>query len=171
VRRIKLGHVAAVEQGDMLALQVTVKALFDGDLVEETLPEFLKRRFVVMMVGNLEGVDALEGDVSGVVDECFSAPENIDNTLLWMLVMSDENNVEDYIDNFRKMKFREIIPVSDLADLLIYFSREKKVKGNDTPGFDFLLEYQHDGVDEFDHFCVTNVLLYIQKSKEVQMEF
>ena len=38
-------------------------------------------------------------------------------------------------------------------------------------GFEYLLEYEEEGIHEADQFCFTNVLLYIQKSKEVQIEF
>ena len=98
-------------------------------------------------------------------------PEKIDNIILWMLLMSNEDIVEEYIDEFNKIKYREIIPVSDLADLLLYVVHLKKVKNIALDGFDYLLEYKHDGIDEMDHYCVTNVLLYIRKSKEVEMEF
>lgn len=100
-----------------------------------------------------------------------NAPEKIDNIILWMLLMSNEDIVEAYIDAFGKKKFREIIPVSDLADLLLCAVHLKKVKNIELEGFDYLLEYQHDGKDEVDQYCVTNVLLYIQKSKEAEMEF
>lgn len=99
------------------------------------------------------------------------APEKIDNIILWMLLMSNEDIVEEYIEEFDKTKYREIIPVSDLADLLLYVVHLKKVKGIELDGFDYLLEYQHEGKDEFDHFCVTNVLLYIEKSKQINLEF
>ena len=103
--------------------------------------------------------------------ERVKAPEKIDNIILWMLLMSNEDIVEAYIEEFDKTKYREIIPVSDLADLLLYIVHLKKVKGITLDGFDYLLEYEHPGKDEFDHFCVTNVLLYIEKSKQVDIEF
>jgi len=99
-----------------------------------------------------------------------NAPEKIDNIILWMLLMSNERIVEAYIDEFGK-NFRDIIPVSDLADLLLYAVHLKKVKNIELDGFEYLLEYEHEGKDEFDQFCVTNVILYIQRSKEVQIEF
>ena len=100
-----------------------------------------------------------------------NAPEKIEPIILWMLMMSDEDIVDTYIDKFGKKKFREIIPVSDLADLLLYTVHLYKVKHIEPDGFAYLLEYEHDGKDEFDQFCVTNVLLYLQKSKEVEIEF
>jgi hypothetical protein len=48
----------------------------------------------------------------------------------------------------------------------------KKVKNIELDGFDYLLEYQGDGgIEEVDQYSFTNALLYIQKSKEIQMEF
>lgn len=100
-----------------------------------------------------------------------NAPEKIEAIILWMLLMSDEDIVDTYIYKCGKKKFREIIPVSDLADLLLYIVHLYKVKNVELDGFSYLLEYEHDGKDEFDQFCVTNVLLYIQKSKEVEIGF
>ena len=102
--------------------------------------------------------------------ERVKAPEKIDNIILWMLLMSNEDIVEEYIEAFDK-PFLEVIPVSDLADLLIYIVHLKKVKGITLDGFDYLLDYQHGGKDEFDHYSVTNVLHYIEKSKQVDIEF
>ena len=99
-----------------------------------------------------------------------NAPEKIDNIILWILFMSNEAICEEYIEEFDK-NFREIIPVSDLADLLAYIVHLKKVKDIELDGFDYLMEYKHGGIDEMDQYCFTNVLLYIQQSKEVQMEF
>ena len=76
----------------------------------------------------------------------------------------------DYSDEFKK-GFRDIIPVSDLADLLLYVVHLKKVKNIELDGLDFLLEYQEEGIEEVDQFSFTNTLLYIQKSKEVEIEF
>lgn len=98
------------------------------------------------------------------------APENIDNIVLWMLWMSNEDIVDDYISAFKK-KYREIIPVSDLADLLLYAVHLKKVKNVELEGFDYFLEYQEEGKAEMDQYAFTNVLLYAQKSKEAAMEF
>lgn len=99
-----------------------------------------------------------------------NAPEKIDNIILWMLLMSDEDICLKYRREFNK-EFRMMIPVSDLADLLLYTVHLKKVKNIELDGFDYLLEYQHDGKDEMDQYCVTNILLFIQKSKEAEMEF
>jgi len=84
--------------------------------------------------------------------------------------MSNEDICDEYIDEFDK-EFREIIPVGDLADLLLYVVHLKKVKNIEVEGFDYLLEYKKDGIEEMDQYAFTNTLLYVQKSKEVQIEF
>jgi hypothetical protein len=99
-----------------------------------------------------------------------NAPETIDNIILWILLMSNEDICLKYRRAFNK-EFRMMIPVSDLADLLLYAVHLKKIQNIDLDGFDYLLEYQHDGKDEVDQYCFTNVLLYVQKSKEAQLEF
>lgn len=99
-----------------------------------------------------------------------NAPSKIDNIILWILLMSNESICDDYIEEFDK-GFREIIPVSDLADLLIYIVHMKKIDNIELDGFDYLLSYNHDGIQEMDQYAFTNALLYIQKSKEVEMEF
>lgn len=99
-----------------------------------------------------------------------NAPRKIDNIILWILLMSNEGICCKYISQFDK-DFREIIPVSDLADLLFYSVHLKKVKNIELDGFEYLLEYEKEGIEEVDQYCFTNALLYIQKSKEVQMEF
>jgi hypothetical protein len=99
-----------------------------------------------------------------------NAPEKIDNLVLWVLLMSNEDIVEEYIDEYGK-NFREIIPVSDLADLLIYAIYLKKLQNVELDGFKYLLEYEHPGIEEVDQFAFTNVLLYVEKSKQVQIEF
>jgi hypothetical protein len=99
-----------------------------------------------------------------------NAPQKIDNIILWILFMSNEDICEEYIDEFDK-DFREIIPVSDLADLLVYVVHLKKIKNIELDGFDYLLNYKHEGIDEVDQYSFANVLLYIQKSKEVDIEF
>jgi len=99
-----------------------------------------------------------------------NAPQKIDNIILWILFMSNEDICEEYIDEFDK-NFREIIPVSDLADLLVYVVHLKKIKNIELDGFDYLLECKHEGIDEVDQYAFANVLLYIQRSKEVDIEF
>lgn len=99
-----------------------------------------------------------------------NAPQKIDNIILWILLMSNETICEEYIEEFDK-DFREIIPVSDLADLLLYSVHLKKVKNVELDGFDYLLAYNNAGIEEVDQYAFTNALLYIQKSKEVPMEF
>jgi hypothetical protein len=55
------------------------------------------------------------------------APERIDNIILWILLMSNEGIGSKYIREFKK-DFRKFIPVSDLADLLLYIVHLKKVE-------------------------------------------
>jgi len=99
-----------------------------------------------------------------------NAPENIDKVILWILFMSNEDIVDEYISEFNK-GFREIIPVSDLADLLFYSIHLHKIKNIQLEGFEYLLEYDHGGIEEIDQYSFTNALLYVQKSKETQIEF
>ncbi|MDF1883624.1 hypothetical protein JHD49_06705 [Sulfurimonas sp. SAG-AH-194-C21] len=100
----------------------------------------------------------------------IEVPEKLDKIILWILLMSNETVCEDYIDEFKK-NFRDIIPVSDLADLLIHVIHLKKVQDIELDGIDFLLKYEKECIEEVDQFAFTNALLYIQKSKEVEMEF
>lgn len=99
-----------------------------------------------------------------------SAPEKVDNIILWILLMSNEYICRDYISTFDK-DFRKIIPVSDLADLLLYTVYLKKIKENELDGFDYLLGYKEDGMEEVDQFAFTNIFLYIQKLKDAPIEF
>lgn len=98
------------------------------------------------------------------------APQKIDKIILWILLMSNETICCDYNDAFGK-KFRDIIPVSDLADLFLYSVHLKKVKNIELDGFEYLLEYEEEGIDIMDQYAFTNALLYIQRSKEVQIDF
>jgi hypothetical protein len=98
------------------------------------------------------------------------APERIDNIILWILLMSNEGIGSKYIREFKK-DFRKFIPVSDLADLLLYVVHLKKVKNIELDGLDYLLEYEEEGIEVMDQYAFTNVLLYIQKSKECLMRF
>ena len=84
--------------------------------------------------------------------------------------MSNEDICCEYISNFDK-DFDDLIPVSDLADLLIYIVFFKKVKNIELDGFDYLSKYEEEGLEEVDQFSFTNAFLYIQKLKEVKIEF
>lgn len=97
-------------------------------------------------------------------------PQKIDNIILWILFMSNEAICDEYIDEFDK-DFRDVIPVSDLADLLFYVVYLKKVKEIELDGFDFLMQYKHEGMEDVDQYSFSNALLYIQKLKEVPLEF
>jgi len=98
------------------------------------------------------------------------APEKIDNIILWIVFMSNEDIVYDYINEFNK-DLNDSIPISDLSDLLFYVIYLKKVKNIELDGFDYLGEYEEEGLEDVDQFCLTNTFLYIQKSKEVQIDF
>ena len=101
-----------------------------------------------------------------------NAPQKIDKTILWILLMSNEGICDDYISEFNK-NYREIIPISDLADLLLYVIHLKKVQNIELEGFDHLVESEEAGIEEVDQYAFTNALLYIQKlkEKEVEMQF
>jgi hypothetical protein len=99
-----------------------------------------------------------------------NAPKKTDSLILWILFMSSEEICSDYIDEFDK-DLMDIIPVSDLSDLLIYSVYLKKVKDIELYGFDYLSDYNGESIDEVDQFSFTNLFLYIQKSKEVAISF
>ena len=99
-----------------------------------------------------------------------SAPQKIDNLVLWILFMSNEDICSDYIDGFDK-DFEDEIPMNDLADLLLYIAHLQKVQNIALEGLDYLLEYEDGNIEEVDQHSVTNVLAYIQKSKQVAIEF
>ncbi len=152
---------------NMHTYQIAEQVLDDyrnNKLTDERI-DFLKAQVDEQLEELSENQELYEGFLKKV-----NAPETIDNVILWILLMSDEDIVETYIDEYGK-KYREIIPVSDLADLLLYVVHLNKVKNTTLEGFDYLLEYEHGGIDEMDQYCVTNVLLFIQKSKEPQIEF
>jgi len=98
------------------------------------------------------------------------APEKIDNLVLWILFMSHEDICSDYIDEFDK-DFEDEIPMNDLADLLLHIAHLQKSQNIEFDGLDYLLEYEAGDIVEVDQHCVTNVLAYIQKSKQVAIEF
>lgn len=98
------------------------------------------------------------------------APEKIDKIILWILFMSSEDICSEYIDSFDK-DFNDTIPVSDLADLLLYLVFLKKVKHTELEGFDYLSDYEKEGIADVDQYALTNAFLYIQKLKEVQIDF
>lgn len=102
--------------------------------------------------------------------EEVNAPQKIDNIILWVLFMSNEDICCEYINKFDK-DFRDIIPVSDLSALLFYIIYLKKVKNVELDGFEYLSEYEEEGLEEVDQYSFTNAFLYIQELKEVKMEF
>lgn len=102
--------------------------------------------------------------------EQVDAPQEIDNIILWILFMSNEDICSDYIDEYDK-DFSDNIPMSDLADLLIYTVYLKKVENTTLEGFDYLDDYEENDIEDVDQFALTNAFLYIQKTKEVQIDF
>ena len=100
----------------------------------------------------------------------IEAPKKIDNLVLWILLMSNEDICCKYISEFDK-DFEETIPLFDLSDLLFYIVYLNKVKNIELDGFDYLLEYKEEGMEEVDQCSFTNAFLYIQKLKEVKIEF
>ena len=99
-----------------------------------------------------------------------NAPQKIDKLILWILFMSNDDICCDYIDKFDK-DFEDEIPMNDLADLLLYLAHLQKVQNIELDGVDYLLEYEEGQIEEVDQHSVTNVLAYIQKSKQVEIEF
>ena len=106
---------------------------------------------------------------NGFLNE-IDAPDQLNDIILWILLMSNEDIVRDYINEFNK-NLKKVIPVSDLADLLLYTAYLQKVKKSESEGYDFLSTYYEEEMEEVDQYAVTNVLHHIQQSKEVQIEF
>jgi len=132
---------------------------------------------------SLERIDTLVKQANEQIDEIsqnkeiydtflkqVNAPQKTDKIILWMLFMSNDDICSEYISEFDK-DFSDTMPVSDLADLSIYVIHLHKVENINLDGFDYLIEYEEDGIDDMDQYAFTNVLLYIQKSKEVQIDF
>ncbi len=143
----------------------TVLDNYTNDKLTEERIDFLKTQANEQLDEISQNKDIYDSFLNKV-----NAPKKIDNIILWILLMSNENIVDEYIDEFDK-GFREIIPVSDLADLLVYSVHLKKVKNIELDGFDYLLEYENGGIEEVDQYAFTNVLLYVDKSKQVEIEF
>ncbi len=99
-----------------------------------------------------------------------NAPQKVDKIILWILFMSNEDICSEYIETLDKA-FTDSIPISDLADLLVYSVYLKKVKGTHLEGFDYLDSYDKGEIEDVDQFALTNVFLYIQKTKEVEIDF
>ncbi|MBT5935965.1 hypothetical protein [Sulfurimonas sp.] len=144
------------------------KSVLDG-YKNENLSEERINFLIEQANEQLDEISQKKEIYSGFLNK-INAPQKIDNIILWILLLSNETICCDYSDEFKK-GFRDIIPVSDLADLLLYVVHLKKVKNIELDGLDFLLEYQEEGIEEVDQFSFTNTLLYIQKSKEVEIEF
>ncbi len=102
--------------------------------------------------------------------EKVQAPTEVDPIVLWVLLMSDEEICSTYIEAFDK-EFDDTIPISDLADLLIYLAHLHKYQNQEIAGYAYLSEYHGGNIDDVDQYAFTNALLYIQKSKEVEISF
>lgn len=119
-----------------------------------------------------EQIDEISGNTElydGFLNR-VNAPQKIDKLILWILLMSDEDICSDYIDALNK-DFEDEIPINDLADLLLCIAHLQKSQNIELDGIDYLLDYEDGEIVEVDQHCVTNVLAYIQKSKQVQIEF
>lgn len=106
---------------------------------------------------------------NGFLNE-VNAPKKIDKIIIWILFMSNEDIVYDYISEFNK-DFNDSIPICDLSDLLLYVVYLKKVKNIKLDGFYYLSEYEEEGMAEVDQCALTNTFLYIQQLKEGKIEF
>lgn len=152
----------------MNTYQVATKVLegYKQERMSDERIEFLKNQAHKQLAEIAENEEVYKEFLAKV-----NAPENIDPIILWMLLMCDEPIVEKYIDVFNKRDYDEYIPVSDLADLLFHLVYLKKIQDIDTEGFDFLMEYKHPGKDEFDHYCVSNMLVFVEKLRQVEISF
>lgn len=99
-----------------------------------------------------------------------NVPEKIDNSILWIFFMANEDICCDYIEAFDK-DFEDEVPINDLGDLLLHLAHLTKVQNVELEGLDFLLDYDQETLEEVDQHAVTNVLAYIQKSKQIEIQF
>lgn len=102
--------------------------------------------------------------------EEVNAPKKVDSLILWILFMSNEDICRDYINTFDK-NLMKVVPRSDLADLLLYSVYLRKVKNTELDGYDYLVDYDGDGMEDVDQYALTNAFLYIQQTKEVPIDF
>jgi len=151
----------------MNTFQIAESAL-DG-YKNEKLSEVRINALIAQANEQLEEISQKKEIYDGFLND-VDAPEKIDNIILWIVFMSNEDIVYDYINEFNK-DFSDSIPISDLSDLLFYVIYLKKVKNIELDGFDYLGEYEEEGLEDVDQFCLTNTFLYIQKTKEVKIDF
>jgi len=151
----------------MNTFQIAESAL-DG-YKNEKLSEVRINALIAQANEQLEEISQKKEIYDGFLND-VDAPEKIDNIILWIVFMSNEDIVYDYIHEFNK-DFSDSIPISDLSDLLFYVIYLKKVKNIELDGFDYLGEYEEEGLEDVDQFCLTNTFLYIQKTKEVKIDF
>jgi hypothetical protein len=147
-------------------VEPALKQYKSAKLTDERI-DFLKNQVTEQLTEIRQNQDIYKEFINKI-----NPPEKIDDIILWMLIMCNEDMVEEYVDKYDK-SFMDIIPVSDLADLLFYLVYKKTVEGIETDGFDFLLSYEDEGIEDFDQYCFTNVLVYVQTMKklEAQIDF
>lgn len=141
-------------------------------ITESTLDDYrtnklLDERIEFLMAQANEQLDEIAQD-SALYEQWLDALEiskEFDNIIIWVLLMSDEEIVDEYIDTFKK-SFRSIIPIYDLSDLLLYLIHLEKIKNAPLPGTKELLETKTEGLDEVDHHCFSNVLAYVQRKNQ-----
>jgi len=97
--------------------------------------------------------------------EEVNAPKKVDNIILWILFMSNEDICRDYINAFDK-DLMKVVPRSDLADLLLYSVYLKKVKNTELDGYDYLVEYDGEGMEDVDQYTLTNAFSIFNKQKK-----
>lgn len=163
--RAIITHYIKRERMHTFQIAEAVLTNYKNEKLSEERINFLKAQAEEQLQEISQNSSVYEGFLNQV-----NPPKEVERTILWMLLMSNENICDTYIDLFEK-GFREIIPVSDLADLLAYYVYLNKVEKRDIDGFEFLLNYEHEGLSEVDQFAFTNVLLYVEKSKQVAIEF
>lgn len=150
----------------MQTIQITEKTLNNhhNDFDQERL------KFLIAQAN--EQIDEISQNKELYEDFCDQADvdEEIDKLVLWILFMSSDHICYDYNKNFDK-GFEDKVPMNDLADLLIYIIYLKKIKDTELEGISYILESEYEGIEEVDQHAFTNVLYYVQKSKEAQMEF
>ncbi len=151
----------------MHTYQIADKVLdnYSNEKLTDERIEFLKKQVNEQLEELATNKDLYESYLAKV-----TPPEKIDALILWMLLMSNEDIVDDYIDEYSK-PYREIIPVSDLADLLVYAIHQKKLYDNELDGLEYLLESEDAGMEQVDQYAFTNVLLFVEKSKQPEIQF
>ena len=147
------------------------------DITETVITGYINERlseerfnFLITQVNEqIDEISQKEEIYNGFLNQ-VNAPKKIDNIILWILLMSDEDICSKYIDKWGK-DFEDEIPVNDISDLLFYIIHLKKIKNITLDGFEYLSEYKSEGIEEVDQYSFTNAFAYLQKSKEVKIDF